>query len=327
MTEIEYSVVIRTTGNAGEKYRALLRSIAGLAPAPAEVIVVLPEGYALPTDQLGYERFCFSPKGMVIQRLAGLKACRTPYALVCDDDVAFPSDFVEKLYAPVRELGAAFSAAPLYSFLPDPGKEALLNLLMAKAAPTLLHRKDRYVSVLRSTGYSYNRHLDRSRMRFYETQSAAWTCFFADVRAFEKIEFDREIWLDAHGYSALDDQTMFYKAWRMGYKTIVVSNASYEHLDAGTSKRNNRPAAIYSGTFNRVVFWHRFVFLGQKTPAGRLLSRAAFGYCMFWHFAWIRSKVLRGRMTKEDYALCRKGFTDGKEYLKSEEYRELPPVR
>ena len=64
---LDYSVIIRTTGKAGAKYQALLDSIAGLDPQPKEVIVVLPEGYALPSERLGWETFCFCPKGMVIQ--------------------------------------------------------------------------------------------------------------------------------------------------------------------------------------------------------------------------------------------------------------------
>ena len=41
---IDYSVIIRTTGKAGEKYRQLLRSNAAQEPKPREVNVVLPQG-------------------------------------------------------------------------------------------------------------------------------------------------------------------------------------------------------------------------------------------------------------------------------------------
>ena len=97
MNMIEYSVIIRTTGKAGEKYQKLLDSVSKLDPQPREIIVVLPEGYDLPDERLGRETFYFSPKGMVRQRLAGVAVCKTDYALICDDDVSFPSDFVKKL--------------------------------------------------------------------------------------------------------------------------------------------------------------------------------------------------------------------------------------
>lgn len=99
---IDYSVIIRTTGKAGEKYQRLLQSVANLDPQPKEVIVVLPKGYTLPEDQLGWESFFFCPKGMVIQRLYGIAQCKTAYALICDDDIGFAPDFVRKLHAPLE---------------------------------------------------------------------------------------------------------------------------------------------------------------------------------------------------------------------------------
>lgn len=323
MKEIDYSVVIRTTGKAHEKYQALLNSIDSLTTKPVDVIVVLPEGYDLPQEQLGYENFYFSPKGMVVQRLTGITHCKTKYALICDDDVVFEPDFVEKLYRPIEQGYASFSAAPLYSFLPPKGANAVLCTIMGSAVPTLLHRNDRYVSILKSSGYSYNRHLDNSQTKYYETQSVAWTCFFADVNAFKALELEKEIWLDAHGYSALDDQTMFYKAWLMGYKTVVVSNAYYEHLDAKTSTRNNKPAALYSTTFNRVVFWHRFIYSVQNNFVSRKIARIAFFYRMQWMRLWDYIAVIRRKLTIEDYNTLRKGYLDGWEYIQSEEYKML----
>ena len=323
MKEIDYSVVIRTTGKAREKYQALLNSIDSLNTKPVDVIVVLPEGYNLPQEQLGYEKFYFSPKGMVVQRLTGIAHCKTKYALVCDDDVVFEPDFVEKLYRPLEQEYASFAAAPLYSFLPPKGANAVLCTIMGSAVPTLMHRNDRYVSVLKSSGYSYNRHLDNSQTKYYETQSIAWTCFFADVNAFKALELEKEIWLDAHGYSALDDQTMFYKAWLMGYKTVVVSNAYYEHLDAKTSTRNNKPAALYSTTFNRVVFWHRFIYSMQNNFVSRRIARIAFFYRMQWMRLWDYIAVIRKKLTIDDYNILRKGYLDGWEYIHSEEYKAL----
>ena len=323
--EIDYSVVIRTTGQAGEKYQALLDSIEGLYPRPVEVIVVLPEGYELPKEKLGYERFCFSPKGMVIQRMEGVAQCKTRYALVCDDDVKFDSDFVNKLYAPIKEGVGFFSAGPLYSFLPSKGLQSVVCTLMGSAMPTIFHKNDRYVSVLKSTGYSYNRHLKPEQKKYYESQSLAWTCFFADIEVFRKLKLEDEKWLDAHGYSAMDDQTMFYKAWLMGYKTIVVADAYYEHLDGQTSTRNNKPAVLYSLALNRVVFWHRFIYCMQSNMFMKGMARVAFGYRTQAVRLWDYISVFRHRMSKEDYQITRKGYRDGWKYICSEEYKTLPP--
>ncbi len=326
MESVDYSVIIRTTGKAHEKYQKLLDSISQLDPQPRELIVVLPEGYDLPSERLGWETFLFCPKGMVRQRMAGVEACRTPYALICDDDVSFPPDFVRKLHAPIRDGHGSFSAAPLYSFLPDRGAEAIICTLMASAVPMIFHLRTRYVSVLKSTGYSYNRHLERSSTRYYETQSAAWTCFYADIHALKKLDFNSEVWLDANGYSALDDQTMFYKAWLMGMRTIVVSDAEYVHMDAKTSTRSNKPAVLFSRSYNRVVFWHRFLYSQQHGFLGRALSQIAFCYRLAWLDLWNTLSILRHRMTREERSVCREGFRAAREYLKSDEYRKLPPI-
>lgn len=100
---IDYSVIIRTTEQVGEKYIKLLESIKKLKPQPQEVIVILPEKIDLPEKQLGYEKFYYSPKGMVIQRMYGIAKCKTRYGLICDDDVVFEEEFVQKLYKPILE--------------------------------------------------------------------------------------------------------------------------------------------------------------------------------------------------------------------------------
>lgn len=318
--EIDYSVIIRTTGEAGEKYRKLLNSINNLEPKPKEILVVLPNGYDLPPERLGWERFCFSPKGMVIQRITGVQLCHSRYALICDDDVCFDFDFVQKLYTPICNGEGQFSIGPLYSFLPTLGAHAIIDMISAHATPMLLCRQKRYISVLKSSGYAYNRHLKLGK--YYETQSAPWTCFFADINVLRAIDFADEAWLDAHGYSAMDDQTMFYKAWLRGYKTIVVSDAVYEHLDGKTSTRNNKPTVLYCSMFNRLVFWHRFIYQQGNKP----LAVLCYANWLIWELILDLLRIFRRKMDFEDVKMCWKGWTDGYKYLKSEEYRLLPRV-
>ena len=57
---MDYSIVIRTIGKAGEKYQALLNSIDRLEKKPCEVLVVLPRGYDKPKERLGYEKFIYN---------------------------------------------------------------------------------------------------------------------------------------------------------------------------------------------------------------------------------------------------------------------------
>ena len=92
-----YSVVIRTLGNTGEKYKALIDSCFAQSIQPEEIIVVLPAGYDL--DYVtGRERIVYSKKGMVSQRASGIMACKSEYMLICDDDIEFGPTMVEDLY-------------------------------------------------------------------------------------------------------------------------------------------------------------------------------------------------------------------------------------
>ena len=325
MNNIDYSVIIRTTGKAHEKYQALLDAIDELEPRPREVIVVLPEGYALPDEKLGWETFYFCPKGMVIQRMTGIQKCKTPYALICDDDVCFGPDFVQKLYEPIGKGLCSLSAGPLYSFLPEPGVKAMISAVCGAGVPTLFHR-NRYVSVLNTTGYSYNRHLNPEKKKYYGAQSLAWTCFFADIERLRQIELEDEVWLDAHGYSAYDDQTMFYKAWLRKINTIVVADAYYEHKDAKTSTQNNKPAVLYSLHMNRIIFWHRFLYSMKRTLIGKAWTRLSWLYRLFWIKIWNRLDRMRGRYSAEDLQIIKKARRDAWEYIRSEPYRNLPPV-
>ena len=323
---IDYSVIIRTTGKAKEKYAGLLSSISLLSPQPKEVIVVLPEGYSLPEDRLGWETFYFCPKGMVIQRMTGIRNCKTRYALICDDDVRFESDFVQKLYKPVFEGRCGLSAAPLYSFLPQKGVRAFADAIMARALPTVFHKNNRYISVLKSAGYSYNRLLQSGVNAYYETQSVAWTCFFADLEVLNSTDFHVETWLDSHGYSAMDDQTMFYKAWLRGHKTIVVADAHYDHLDGRTSRQNNAPAVLYSIPFNMIVFWHRFIYSLQPTGVKKVVSQVAFGYRLLWCHLWDLLSLIRKKTDQNDFIITQQGYRDAWEYIKSDAYKALPSV-
>ncbi len=325
MEIIDYSVVIRTTGNAHEKYQNLLNSVSNLIPPPKEIIVVLPEGYDLPEEKLGWETYYFSPKGMIIQRTTGINKCLTKYALVCDDDVEFDVDFVQKLYNPIKKGICKLSIGPLYSFLPKRGINSFLSLIMANASPTLFH-KDRYISVLRSSGYSYNRNLKMKYAKYYETQSGPWTCFFGEVEALKRINIDEEIWLDKHGYSAMDDQTMFYKGCLRGIKTMTVPNAEYIHLDAGTSKKNNRLPVMFSTGFNRVVFWHRFIYCKQRNVFQKGWARLCVHYYLMWLFIFDIYDLLRKGITWNEFLVKRNGYKSGWKYTKSDEYKKLPPV-
>ena len=52
---MEYTVVIRTLGKAGEKYQQMLNSLLAQTIVPKEIIVYLAEGYTIPKETIGID--------------------------------------------------------------------------------------------------------------------------------------------------------------------------------------------------------------------------------------------------------------------------------
>lgn len=319
---IDYSVIIRTTGKAGQKYQQLLNSIAQLVPQPREVIVVLPENYQLPPEKLGWEKFYFCKKGMVTQRLFGIDKCNTKYALICDDDVCFENNFVEKLHQPIEEGVAQISAGPLLAYLPKKGIQSLCYTVTGAAVPRH-SSKGKYITVLPTTGYSYFRRVNTNEHTYLEAESLPWTCFYGDINAIRQIRLDEERWLQLHGYASMDDQTMFYKAYLMGIKTVIVSDAVYEHLDAKTSRQILEEIA-YAMEFNRYVFWHRFIYSqdsGLKRIFDLLSIEYYFGMKNFYNFF----RLAKGNLDTKAFKAKKTAIKDAKKFVKSDYYLALKP--
>lgn len=125
---ISYSIAIRTLGKAGEKYQKLLNSITRLNVQPEKIIVVLPEGYTPPVEKIGTERFVYSKKGMIPQRLFALQYITSEYTLFCDDDVELTPDFIEKLAEPLKSGRYDCSAGPLLDFFHQKERNTCLHL-------------------------------------------------------------------------------------------------------------------------------------------------------------------------------------------------------
>lgn len=310
---IEYSVIIRTTGKAGEKYQRLLDSIAALQPQPKEVLVVLPHGFDLPPERLGWETFCFCEKGILNQRQYGTMQCKTQYALFCDDDVCFGKDFVSKLYQPIADGIASISAGPLTEFFPNKGAASLFYMLTGAAIPRR-NSNGKYVTILATTGYTYYRNIDTSKTAYLETESLPGTCYFGDVEQIRKIHMEDELWLEKNGFATMEDQTFFYKATLSGIKTVVVTDALYAHLDGRTSW-NVSAKNSYALEFNRYVFWYRFIYSKRKNAA-KLWAKICIEYYFGVKRLYNLWRLFKGRLSKEAYDVKSKAVRDAKHFVK-----------
>ena len=308
----EYSVVIRTVGTAGGKYLRTLESIDNLNIKPQEVIVVLPEGYNLPTERLGYEQFVFSKKGMLQQRVYGAMQARCEYILFLDDDVCFEASFIEKMSKPILEGKCNATVPPQFDMLPPKhGLKKIIPILSLTSMPTVFNR-DKYVKILRSGGWSYNRFNDNAPEYLY-TKSPAGIGFLTEKQAFLNIRFEEEKWLEDTKYSWPDDQVMFYKYILYGYKVICVTNAEFTHLDAGSKSENRANDAAYAIGRNRLIFWYKLIYNKQNRLTGRIISKLMYNYSYIMQklFYIIRNKP-------SEYKQFKAGHEAGVEYIKGQ---------
>ena len=325
---ISFSIAIRTLGRAGAKYQKLLDSIAHSEIQPEKVVVVLPEGYSKPKEQLGYEEFVYCPKSMVGQRLEALKYIDSEYTLFLDDDISFSPDFISKLAQPLIQKKYDCSTGPLFSFFPASRAGALAGTVTASVAVSLFHR-DMYVKILRSGGWSYHT-FDTEEERYYPTESFAWTCFLIRTQTMRNLNMEDDIqWLEKNEYAYGDDRVMAYKLVKRGHRACIVSNALYDHNDAKTSTSSAEISNIkpyYCRGFFQIVFWHRFI---QKTEQSKMLKFVNFLCIAYWTISTFCYQLLKAVLTRGYWPLFHafmQGIKDGIRYVRSEEYKRLMPV-
>lgn len=314
---MDYSIVIRTVGKAGVMYQKLLDSIDKLTFPPKEVIVVLPEGYDLPPERLGYETFIFSRRGMLEQRIYGAELATGEYLLLLDDDVEFEPDFIQKMVKPIEEGLCCVTFPPqLWMLPPKKGIRKFIPAITASAVPTIFH-KDHYTKILKSGGWSYN-HYDESKMKGYlKAESAAGICCFCKRQDFLDINFREDMWLEDTGYALYDDQVMFYKFHLKGFNIFCVTEAKFTHLDAGSSSPERAVKAAFANSRNKTIFWYLYVYKQQKNWWDKFYAKVAFAYSMttLRLINWFSS--FRNKAKKEENKAFSAGYKDGKQYIKN----------
>ena len=139
MAEFEYTAVIRTLGTAGAKYQQLLDSLQAQSVVPKAIVVYIAEGYPLPKETIGTERYVYVKKGMVAQRALPYDEVQTEWMLFLDDDLYLPPNFVEKLYGQLIENNADVISPDVF---PNDKRPFSGKVMMAISGRMLPHRDD-----------------------------------------------------------------------------------------------------------------------------------------------------------------------------------------
>ena len=319
MAEFEYTAVIRTLGTAGEKYQQLLDSLQVQTIAPKAIIVYIAEGYPLPKETIGTERYVYVKKGMVAQRALPYDEVETEWMLFLDDDVYLPPSAVETLYKQLQEKGADVIAPDVFSNAKRPLVAELMMTLSGRMRARRGDNKWGY-KVMRTAGYSYNAN---PVLPTYWSQTNAGPCFFCRKNDFLKIHFEEELWMDQQKYALGEDQVMFYKMHLCGLKILTSYNSWILHLDAGASRTQEKEKnIIYSDFRFKTIFWHRFIF----TPERNLLLKLWNSICIIYALGFtLGISLLKGQW--EIFKLKKKAIKDARAFLKSATYHKLPKIK
>ncbi len=317
---MEYTVVIRTLGKAGEKYQILLNSLLSQTIQPSAIIVYIADGYAIPSETIGQERYVYVSKGMVAQRALKYNEVKTEYILFLDDDVFMPSDGVEIMYKSLIEYNADVIAPDVFNNASRPLKSRILMSLTGR----MLARRDDgkwAYKVMRNAGYSYNK---APAAGSYWSQTNAGPCFFCKKSDFLKINFEDELWLDNMPYAQGDDQAMFYKMYCLGMKQLTIFGSGIKHLDAGTTMKpyDKEKKLVYCDFRFKMIFWHRFILLPERSKIIRFWSYICILYTFLISFLISFFKFQFDFVKIKYFAIY-----DAISFIKSDDYNNLPKIR
>ena len=316
---MEYTAVIRTLGKAGEKYQTLLNSLVSQTIPPKEIIVYIAEGYSIPTETVGRERYVYVKKGMVAQRALRYDEVETEYMLFLDDDLYLPEDFVQTMYDELRDNDGDVISPDIY---PNHERGLLQEILMLLSGRMLARRvPDSWgYKVLRTGGYSYRKIIDK---KVYPSQTNAGACFFCKKNDFLNVTFEEESWLDESRYPVGEDQVMYYKMYMSGLKVLTSCNSGIKHLDAGANlSKEKEKMLIYSDFRFKTIFWHRFIFLPEKNLLIKVWDCICIGYA--FTFAFMVSLL---KLRFDILAIKYNSIRDAAHFLRSDEYKRLPAIK
>lgn len=317
---MEYSAVIRTLGMAGDKYQTLLNSLYRQTIQPSKILVYIAEGYPIPKETIGKERYIYVKKGMVAQRALPYDEVDTEYILFLDDDVYLPETAVVQLYQYLVDNDADVISPDVF---PN-AERSLLGKCVMRLSARMVDRKDDGkwgYKVMRNSGYSYN---TNPKSGVYLSQTNAGPCFFCKKEDFLKIHFEEELWMDQVKYALGDDQVMFYKMYCLGLKQLTWFYSGIKHLDAGTTmmSEEKEKMLIYSDFRFKTIFWHRFIYLPDTCRMSRVWSMMAIGYTFLFT---LLISLVKGRI--DILKLKVKAIKDTIHFIKSDEYRALPLIK
>lgn len=290
---MKYSAVIRTLGKGGTYYQKTLDSLMHQTLKPKSIIVYIAEGYPLPSETVGVERYVYVKKGMVAQRALSYNEVDTEFILFLDDDVYLPPTGVETLYHELQQYkGDVISPYVFYNHKKSIKDKIRLTVFGREVCRLFGNRWG--FKVLPTAGFSY---INNPKKAVYESQTNAGPCFLCRKEDFLHIKYEDELWLDEAPYAFPEDQVMYYKMYLNGFKILTSYDSGIVHLDAGSSTGSvdRTCKVIYSEYRNKLIFWYRLIYSNEKNYPLRFLKIMCIIYVYVLQGINAGYKLLRGK--------------------------------
>ncbi|MBR3287369.1 MAG: glycosyltransferase [Bacteroidales bacterium] len=303
-----YSVAIRTLGTACAFYQRTLDSIVRQTLQPEAIVVYIAEGYALPRETVGREKYVYVRKGMAAQRALSYSEIDSEYILFLDDDVEMPPDGVATLFQELETYGGDVIAPATFHNHDATFRQKLIRTLTGREVCRPWGHRWAF-KVLPTAGFSYN---NRPRRPVYRSETNAGPCFLCRKRDFLAIRYEDELWLDEVPYCIPDDMVMFYKMHLHGLRMLTSFDSGIVHADAGSTLRQSderEARLIYSEYRNKLIFWYKFIYKPVRNPFSRFWAVLAIAYA---YGLQALKYALRGG---DRYDAFRRGVREGWQYV------------
>lgn len=323
LKDIEYCVAIRTLGLAGNKFQQELISLINQTIPPKKILVYIAEGYEIPKETIGVEKYIYVPKGMIAQRALPYNEVDTEFILLLDDDVLLEPNAVEKLYKGLVEYDGDCIAADTFKNQ----DMSLISKIRAFITNMAFPRKDDNwaFKVQHNASFSYNNHPSKL---VYKSQSAAGPASLWKTDVFRSIKFHDELWLDQMGFAYGEDLLLFYKSYINGYNLLVHYDSGITHLDAQSSRKiyNQNKTKLQKRAQAWLLLWFRACY----SPCNTMLSKSIVIFSFLCKWIWGGIIHLLYSISILDYQpiiYYFKGTMIGYKMIKSPIFKTIPSFR
>ena len=317
-----YSIVIRTLGTAGEKFRKELESICAQTVQPERVMVYIAEGYHKPDFTVGKEEYVRVPKGMMSQRALRYDEITSDCLLMLDDDVLPAPDSAEKMLRAMVEHNADCVGADVFQNHRMPLKTKIYAALTNLVFP---HWNQNWAFKVRRNGsFSYNA---RPNSDFCWSQSCGGPAMLWRKEAHLNAHLEDELWLDNLGFAYGDDQLETYKLHANSGRLGVLYDAGITNQDAQSSSGAFRKGSEYFYVRTKAMFmvWWRTCFKNGKDTAWTcFLAATAFLFKALWLIPVMTAAAIAKRSLHVLSSYFH-GLRDGWKEIHSPEFMALPP--